>query len=105
MFLRAVAFVLLASAAASAADRLYLKDGSYQLTNQYEVKSDRVRYYSTERSEWEELPLELVDLDRTKGEVKERETQLATLTRRPKPRSARRRSWRASKWRRFPTMP
>ena len=77
VFLRAAAFLLLASAVASAADRLYLKDGSYQLTNQYEVKSDRVRYYSTERSEWEEIPLELVDLDRTKGEVKERETQLA----------------------------
>ena len=77
MFLRAAALLLLAFAVASAADRLYLKDGSYQLTNQYEVKADRVRYYSTERSEWEEIPLELVDLDRTKGEAKERETQLA----------------------------
>jgi hypothetical protein len=68
---------LLASVVASAADRLYLKDGTYQLTNQYEVKTDRVRYYSTERGEWEEIPLEMVDLDRTKGEVADRESQLA----------------------------
>jgi hypothetical protein len=77
VFLRAAAFLLLTLAVASAADRLYLKDGTFQLTNQYEVKSDRVRYYSTERGEWEEIPLELVDLDRTKGDLKERETQLA----------------------------
>jgi len=77
VFLRAAAFLLLASALASAADRLYLKDGTYQLTNQYEVKTDRVRYYSTERSDWEEIPLEMVDLDRTKAELSERETQLA----------------------------
>jgi hypothetical protein len=77
VFLRAAVLLLLASAVASAADRLYLKDGTYQLTNQYEVKTDRVRYYSTERGEWEEIPLEMVDLDRTKGEVADRESQLA----------------------------
>lgn len=77
VFLRAAAFVLLASVVASAADRLYLKDGTYQLTNQYEVKTDRVRYYSTERGEWEEIPLEMVDLDRTKGEVAERQSEVA----------------------------
>ena len=75
--LRAAVLFLLAYAVASAADRLYLKDGSYQLTNQYEVKQDRVRYYSTERGEWEELPLDLVDIDRTKAELSERQTQLA----------------------------
>lgn len=68
---------MLASAVASAADRLYLKDGTYQLTNQYEVKTDRVRYYSTERGEWEEIPLEMVDLDRTKSELADRESQVA----------------------------
>jgi hypothetical protein len=77
VFLRAAAFLLLASTVASAADRLYLKDGTYQLTNQYEVKTDRVRYYSTERGEWEEIPLEMVDLDRTKGEVTDRKAQAA----------------------------
>jgi hypothetical protein len=80
VFLRVAAFLLLASTVASAADRLYLKDGTYQLTNQYEVKTDRVRYYSTERSEWEEIPLEMVDLDRTKAELAERESQVAADT-------------------------
>jgi hypothetical protein len=46
--------------------RLYLKDGSFQLVNQYDVQGDRVRYYSVERSEWEEIPLSLVDFARTK---------------------------------------
>ena len=75
MLRRAALVFVFAAAALSAADRLYLKDGTYQLTNQYEVKPDRVRYYSTERSEWEEIPLEMVDLDRTKAELAERKAQ------------------------------
>ena len=46
--------------------KLYMKDGSYQLVSSYETKGDRVRYYSVERSEWEEVPLAMVDFEATK---------------------------------------
>jgi hypothetical protein len=74
MFRRICVLVFFA-VAAFAADtlRLYLKDGTYQLTREYEVKQDRVRYFSTEREDWEEIPLEMVDLARTKKEVADHE--------------------------------
>jgi hypothetical protein len=52
---------------------LYLKDGSHHMAREYQVEQDRVRYYSTERSDWEEIPLELVDLKKTESERKERD--------------------------------
>jgi len=51
----------LLSSAQDQHDRLILKDGSYQLVTKYEVKGNRVRYFSSERDEWEELPASLVD--------------------------------------------
>jgi hypothetical protein len=51
--------------------KLFMKDGSYQMVSSYEVHGDRVRYFSVERSEWEEVPTTLVDFDATKREQEE----------------------------------
>ena len=67
----------LALSAWAANVKLYLKDGGYHVVREYKVQADRVRYYSIERSEWEEVPLSLVDLKRTETETRERQAALA----------------------------
>lgn len=73
----AVLLVLLMASAFGANVRLYLKDGEYHLVREYKVIDDRVRYYSIERGDWEEIPMTLVDLKRTESEVKERQAKVA----------------------------
>lgn len=63
----------LAVAAWAANVKLYLANGGYQLVREYQVLADRVRFYSVERSQWEEIPLELVDLKRTEAEAADRQ--------------------------------
>ena len=73
---RILALLLLAVAAWAANLKLYLKDGGYQIVREYKVDADRVRFYSVERSQWEEIPVDLVDLKRTQAEASAREEKL-----------------------------
>ncbi|PYT77966.1 MAG: hypothetical protein DMG40_21650 [Acidobacteria bacterium] len=58
--------------------KLMLKDGTFQIVRSYERNGDRVRYYSVERSHWEEIPAALVDWDATaKAEAAEKSEQVA----------------------------
>jgi hypothetical protein len=46
--------------------KLMLKDGTFQFVREYKIEGDRVRYYSLDRADWEEIPASLVDWDATK---------------------------------------
>jgi hypothetical protein len=74
---RILATAFLAAAVAWAANiKLYLKEGGYQLVREYQVLQDRIRFYSVERSQWEEIPLDLVDLKKTQAEASARQEKL-----------------------------
>jgi hypothetical protein len=53
--------------------KLYLKDGGYHIVSEYKVEGDRIRFHAVERGEWEEMPIELVDLAKTRQVIKDRE--------------------------------
>jgi hypothetical protein len=59
--------------------KLMLKDGTFQLVREYHVEGDRVRYYSIEQSQWDEMPESLVDWNATnsvEGEEAKRDAEV-----------------------------
>jgi len=62
--------------------KLILTDGTFQMVREYKIEGDRVRYYSLEQSQWEEIPFGMVDWNATKkAEVTQKEDREAELSR------------------------
>ena len=59
--------------------KLVLTDGSFHIVREYHREGDRVRYYSVERSAWEEIPAGLVDWTATQKAEDEQNAQQQEL--------------------------
>jgi hypothetical protein len=59
--------------------KLVLKDGSFHIVRSYQRSADRVRYFSLERGEWEEIPAAMVDWEATQKAEDETAKQSAAL--------------------------
>jgi hypothetical protein len=71
-----LALLLLTVSAFAEVQKLYMTDGTYQLVREWKKDGDRIKFYSTERSEWEEVPLNLVDVRKTEAESVVRKSAL-----------------------------
>jgi len=71
-----LALALMAVTAFAANIKLYMKDGDYHVVREYKVEGEKVRYYSVERGDWEEIPLSMIDLKRTQSEASSRQAEL-----------------------------
>src|ERR1700748_2490207 len=69
-------FLVFSLVLAAAHLKLYMKDGGYQLVREFQVEGDRVKFYSIERSEWEEMPVAMIDLKRTQAESQTKQQQI-----------------------------
>lgn len=56
-----------------------MKDGTFQMVREYKVEGDRVRYYSMEEQQWEEMPEMLVDWEATKKATADETARDASL--------------------------
>lgn len=59
--------------------KLILTDGTFQIVREYHREGERVRYYSVERSAWEEIPAALVDWTATEKAEAEQDAQKKEL--------------------------
>src|SRR5690348_15244303 len=59
--------------------KLILSDGTFQIVREYHREGDRVRYYSLERSAWEEIPATVVDWTATQKAEAEQDVQKKEL--------------------------
>src|SRR3974377_2379413 len=51
--------------------KLVLKDGTFQLVREYQRSGERVRYFSAERGDWEEIPAAMIDWEATAKDAAE----------------------------------